>query len=298
LSQLKFPTKNGTPEVDMSAWESMARSMNSYTSKVVVALVGKYTGNTDSYLSVLKALEHAACAVKRSLEIIYIDSSVLEDEKSEMWAQLKSADAILVPGGFGIRGAEGKILAAKYARENKVPYLGICLGMQLMVVEYARNILGREGAHSVEFDEHTKWPTVVFMPEIDKETMGGTMRLGSRPTTLNHPQNDISISRLLYGDVDSVMERHRHRYEVNPEVVEDLEKAGLNFVGRDDSNVRMEVTELSRNVHPFYVGCQYHPEFKSRPLKPSPPFLGLLLAGSGQLDSWLEGTTSSKKRKV
>lgn len=299
MTQLKFPRFKDKSAVNLDAWESMATSVNSFQEKVVVALVGKYVTNTDSYLSVIKALEHAACAVSRTLEILYIDAELLQDETDPAWSQLRSAEAVLVPGGFGARGSEGLILAAQYARENKVPYLGICLGMQLMVVEYARHVLGRQGAHSVELDEITKWPTVVFMPEIDKETMGGNMRLGARPTLLKHPGSDhLSTCKLLYGDVDSVMERHRHRYEVNPEVVEVVEKAGLKFVGRDDTGVRMEVAELSRDTHPYYVGCQYHPEFKSRPLAASPPFLGLLLAASKQLDGWLGKDKNSKKRKT
>jgi CTP synthase len=201
----------------------------------------------------------------------------------------------VVPGGFGSRGVEGKILTAQFARENKVPYLGVCLGMQMQVVEYARHVLGRADAHSVEFRPDTPHPTVIFMPEIDKATMGGTMRLGARDTILSAPANGQgpSLASLLYGGQAAVSERHRHRYEVNPEVVADLETAGLNLVGRDDTGCRMEIAELPRSVHPFYFGAQYHPEFKSRPLAPSPPFYGLLLAATGKLDGWIASKTIS-----
>ncbi len=174
-----------------------------------------------------------------------------------------------------------------------MPYLGVCLGFQAMVVEYSRNVLGWADANSTEFDEDTQNPVVVFMPEIDRENMGGTMRLGSRNTRFTHPVHDdgsASVTRIMYGDADVVSERHRHRYEVNPDRAEAIHDAGLKFVGRDaETGTRMEVAELPRSVHPYYVGCQYHPEFKSRPLNPSPPFHGLLLAACGMLDEYVGG---------
>jgi len=190
---------------------------------------------------------------------------------------LRSADGILVPGGFGKRGIEGKIKAAGYARENKVPYLGVCLGLQVATIEFCRNVLGMEGANSTEFDEDTPHPAVVFMPEISKTHMGGTMRLGTKPTPF---LVDDCKMRRLYGDVDHVDERHRHRYEVNPELIEQIEGAGLKYVGKDETGQRCEIMEL--DDHPYFVGTQYHPEFKSRPNRPSPPFLGLLKAATGQ----------------
>ena len=185
--------------------------------------------------------------------------------------------ACLVPGGFGDRGIEGKILAAQYARENNVPYLGICLGLQVATIEFCRNVLGIKDATSTEFDADAANPAVIFMPEISKTHLGGTMRLGSRPTIF---QVDDCVTKRLYGGHDEVHERHRHRYEINPDLVEQIEAAGLKFVGKDDSGQRCEIFEL--DGHPYYVGVQYHPEFKSRPGRPSPPFLGLLLASSGQ----------------
>uniref|UniRef100_A0A7S2RDI6 CTP synthase n=1 Tax=Rhizochromulina marina TaxID=1034831 RepID=A0A7S2RDI6_9STRA len=316
----RFQHKELTP--DLEKWSTMAHAIDAFEVEVTIALVGKYTGLQDSYLSVIKALKHAACEVNRKIVIKWIESSDLEDPASaapaedgkaaqsveerkakhdETWRILRSVDGIIVPGGFGSRGVEGKIATAKYARENGVPYLGICLGMQMLVVEYARSVLGRAGAHSVEFDESTPHPTVIFMPEIDKTTMGGTMRLGARDTILQPPKNGPagvpSLSSQLYQNKTRVSERHRHRYEVNPEVVAALEEGGLNLVGRDETATRMEIAELPRSVHPFYMGVQYHPEFKSRPLEPSPPFLGLLLSASGQLDAWI-ASQGSKKRKT
>lgn len=198
-------------------------------------------------------------------------------------------------GGFGARGVEGKIAAAKFAREEKKPYLGVCLGFQVMVIEYVRNVLHKVGAHSTEFDESTPHPAIIFMPEINQQVMGGTMRLGARPTSIvrHLPSQDSSSSLAseIYGlnhapgdsvEVGAVMERHRHRYEVNPELVEDIEKGGLFFTGKDESGVRMEIAELPRSQHPYYVGTQYHPEFKSRPNRPSPPFCALVAVAAGR----------------
>ena len=212
------------------------------------------------------------------MTIDWIEASDLENAKnSESWDLLRNANGILVPGGFGDRGIEGKILAAQYARENNVPYLGICLGLQVATIEFCRNVLGIADATSTEFDSDAANPAVIFMPEISKTHLGGTMRLGSRPTIF---QVDDCVIKRLYGGQDSVDERHRHRYEINPDLVAQIESAGLKFVGKDESGQRCEIFEL--DGHPYYVGVQYHPEFKSRPGRPSPPFLGLLLAASGQ----------------
>jgi CTP synthase len=227
-----------------------------------------------------------------------------------------------VPGGFGNRGVEGKIAAAKYARTHKVPYLGLCLGMQVMVIEYARHVVGLSQANSAEFDESTPHPVIIFMPEINQHVMGGTMRLGSRPTSIytNYPSpvptptssssasdpaalliqipsNDNGNDRTLACDVYSthtldtdpgaaaavhpISERHRHRYEVNPIYVNQIQRAGLFFSGVDDKLERMEIAELSRKVHPFYFGTQFHPEFKSRPNRPSPPVYAFIAVAAG-----------------
>ena len=260
----------------LEKWEEMADRVDNLGDDVHISIVGKYTGLTDSYLSVIKGLQHASYAVNRTLVIDWIEASNLEDEGHDDWSTLKAADGVLVPGGFGDRGTEGKILAANYARTNNVPYLGICLGLQIATIEFCRNVLGMEGANSTEFDENTPHPAVVFMPEISKTHLGGTMRLGSRPTIW---QVDYCKIRTLYGEGDSVDERHRHRYEVNPDLIEKIESHGLKYVGKDESGQRCEIFEL--DGHPYYVGVQYHPEFKSRPNRPSPPFLGLLKAASG-----------------
>jgi CTP synthase len=266
-------------------WKAMADRVDNLEGEVHIATVGKYTGLSDSYLSVIKALQHSSYEVGRKLVIDWIESADLDDQTSATdpeayaaaWELLRGADGVLVPGGFGIRGIEGKIKAAEYARTNNIPYLGVCLGLQVATIEFCRNVLGMEGANSTEFDADTPHPAVVFMPEISKTHMGGTMRLGTKPTPF---LVDDCKMRRLYGGADHVDERHRHRYEVNPELIEQIESAGLKYVGKDETGQRCEIMELEG--HPYYVGTQYHPEFKSRPGRPSPPFLGLLMAACGQ----------------
>jgi|TARA_B100001094_G_scaffold37680_1_gene32030 CTP synthase len=281
--EIGFELPNSRPLLE--DWIQMANTVDNLDEIIKIAMVGKYTGLSDSYLSVIKALQHSSYEVNRKLEINWIESESLDDKKmdedpekySEAWNVLKNADGILVPGGFGIRGIEGKIKAAEYARINKIPYLGVCLGLQIATIEFCRNVLGMENANSTEFDENTPHPAVIFMPEISKTHMGGTMRLGAKPTPFL--VDDCKIKR-LYGNKKYVDERHRHRYEVNPELIEQIESAGLIYVGKDETGQRCEIMEL--NDHPYYVGTQYHPEFKSRPGKPSPPFLGLLMAAAGK----------------
>uniref|UniRef100_A0A672T2V3 CTP synthase n=1 Tax=Sinocyclocheilus grahami TaxID=75366 RepID=A0A672T2V3_SINGR len=215
-----------------------------------------------------------------------LEASALQEEPvryHEAWQKLCSANGILVPGGFGVRGTEGKIQAISWARKQKKPFLGVCLGMQLAVCEFARNMLDWKDANSTEFDPETKHPVVIDMPEHNPGQMGGTMRLGKRRTIFK-TQN--SILRKLYGDVDYVEERHRHRFEVNPELKQHFEEKGFRFVGQDVEGERMEVIEL--DDHPYFVGVQYHPEFTSRPIKPSPPYFGLLLAAAGRLPGYLQ----------
>jgi CTP synthase len=267
----------------LSKWREMALNLDTLTEEVSIAMVGKYTDLSDAYLSVIKSLQHAAMAVSRKLNIDWIEASHLEDtwkqqnskEFDNAWKLLKNADGVLVPGGFGDRGIEGKILAANYARTSKTPYLGICLGLQVATIEFCRNVLNLTGANSTEFEDNPQYPAVIFMPEISKTHLGGTMRLGSRPTLW---QVDDCKIKTLYGEGESVDERHRHRYEVNPDIIADVEAAGLAFVGKDETGQRCEIFELEG--HPYYVGVQFHPEFKSRPGRPSPPFLGLLQASS------------------
>lgn len=287
-----------------SRWLKLTNSHDRSFEKVTIAIVGKYTDLQDSYISVVKALEHAALAVQKRLEIVWVDSSDLERQKAistsgtatppsgqklkyhTAWGKVCAADGILVPGGFGSRGTEGMIAAAKWARENKTPYLGICLGFQIAVIEYARSVLGMN-TNSQELDEQIEDPVIVFMPEIDKTHMGGTMRLGTRPSVFQDG-TEWSKLRQLYGLAQRVHERHRHRYEVNPEHIEDFEKHGMHFIARDDTGERMETFELSSEDHPFYVGTQYHPEYLTKVLTPSKPFLGLVAASSGCLDKVLD----------
>lgn len=282
--------------INMKEWKmAIADKWDSLTELVTIAMVGKYTELSDAYLSVIKALQHACLAASRKLKIEWIEASHLEDSQIEeepelfenAWTKLRNADGILVPGGFGVRGVEGKIAAAKFARENNRPYLGICLGMQIAVIEFARNVLGWEASNSTEIDAATPQPVVVFMPEGSVTHKGGTMRLGARRTVL---ETIDCIAAKLYQSELYIDERHRHRYEVNPELIEKFEEAGLRFVGKDETGTRMEIVEL--RGHKFFVAAQFHPEFKSRPLKPSPLFLGLILAAAGKLGNYLSGTAT------
>ncbi|XP_024041605.1 CTP synthase isoform X3 [Citrus clementina] len=294
LKQLNLLSIAAPP--NLQAWTKRAetydnlKNSNMLIWQVRIAMVGKYVGLADSYLSVVKALLHAciACSLKPSID--WIAASDLEDESAKLtpkdhaaaWETLRNAECVLVPGGFGDRGVGGMILAAKYARENNIPYLGICLGMQISVIEFARSVLGLKRANSNEFDSETPNPVVIFMPEGSRTHMGSTMRLGSRRTLFQTPD---CVTSKLYRNAEYVDERHRHRYEVNPEVIGVLEEAGLKFVGKDETGKRMEILELPS--HPFYVGVQFHPEFKSRPGRPSALFLGLILAATKQLEAYL-----------
>ncbi|KAK7346226.1 hypothetical protein VNO80_20741 [Phaseolus coccineus] len=281
-------------EPNLEEWTCRAESCDLLHEPVRIALVGKYTCLSDSYLSVLKALLHASVDCKKKLVVDWIPASNLEsptakenpDAYKAAWKLLKGADGVLVPGGFGDRGVQGKIIAARYARENRIPFLGICLGMQIAVIEFARSVLGVQDANSTEFDPHTKSPYIIFMPEGSKTQMGGTMRLGSRRTYF---QTKECKSAKLYGSKSFIDERHRHRYEVNPELVARLENAGLSFTGKDETGQRMEIVELPN--HPYFIGAQFHPEFKSRPGKPSPLFLGFIGAACGQLDAVLQSSS-------
>ncbi|BEI97969.1 hypothetical protein CcaverHIS631_0302680 [Cutaneotrichosporon cavernicola] len=277
--------KNG--ELLMARWRDMCISSERFFDHVDIVLVGKYTTLEDSYMSVVKALEHASMRCGRTLKLHWVDSSDLEPEMETddpvryhgAWSALCSAKGIVVPGGFGVRGTEGMITAVKWAREQKVPFLGICLGFQVAVVEWARNVCGLRGANSAELSKNTPHPVICFMPEISKTHMGGTMRLGLRPTIFE-PNTEKSKLRQLYGGHKIAWERHRHRYEVEPQYVERLEAPGrMRFIGKDERGERMQMLEIED--HPYFVGLQAHPEFCSRPLNPSPPFLGLIAAACG-----------------
>jgi CTP synthase len=262
-------------------WRAMAERVDNLDKTLTIAMVGKYTGLSDSYLSVIKALQHAGFQSGAKMTIDWVEAEYLEPhmetespaKHAQYWKMVEEADGVLVPGGFGNRGVEGKMCAARYCRQTGKPYLGICLGLQVAVIDFARDVLGKAGANSTEFDEATPHPAVIFMPEGSRTHMGGTMRLGSRQTNLM--TQDCEAFR-LYGGVMEIHERHRHRYEVNPEMVAELESAGMRFVGRDTEGERMEIIELAD--HPYFFATQYHPEFQSRPNRPSPPFVGLIEA--------------------
>lgn len=277
-------------------WLDLTAGQERLFESVEIVLVGKYTSLHDSYISVVKALEHASMRCRRRLVLKWVESSDLEAKAEtespvqyhRAWESLCSARGIIVPGGFGHRGTEGMINAARWAREQKVPFLGICLGFQVAVIEYARHACGMKNAASAELDPETTEPVVVYMPEISKTHLGGTMRLGLRPSIFSDDSKEWSKIRRLYGGNPAIWERHRHRYEVNPDVVSKLEggPGDLHFVGKNDRGNRMQIAELKN--HPYFVGMQAHPELASRPLNPSPPFLGLVAAASDSLDEQMK----------
>ncbi|XP_037033867.1 CTP synthase-like isoform X2 [Bradysia coprophila] len=290
--RLKLDIKSPRPVKYLQQWRDLAKKMDKITREVNISLVGKYTKLEDSYTSVTKSLQHAATSVDYKLNLKFVDASHLEESTKiedevkyyEAWRSLCLSDGVIVPGGFGSRGMTGKILAAKWCRERRKPYLGICLGLQASVIEFARNVLKLQDANTTEIDPNTKHKLVIDMPEFTPEEKGGTMRLGARTSVFR--ENDNSVIRQLYGNQSTIIERHRHRYEVNPDYVEQLEQNGLKFVATDVEGKRMEIAQLDN--HPFYVAVQFHPEYLSRPLKPSPPFLGLILASVNKLDRFLD----------
>lgn len=269
-------------------WVSLARGQDFLHDTVSIALVGKYTSLHDAYISVGKALEHAAMYCHKKIQIIWVDSSHLEDESAspadyhKAWHSVCTADGILVPGGFGIRGCEGMMKAITWARTNNKPFLGVCLGMQLAVLEYCRNVVGIDDVGSEELHPSAENHAIVYMPEVDKGKLGGTMRLGKHPCIFQE-KTEWSRLRALYGaSVSQIEERHRHRYEVNPTFIDQIEKAGLSFIGKDIKGERMEIVEIKD--HPWFVGVQFHPEYLSRVLSPSKAFLGFFAAAAGCLD--------------
>jgi len=253
---------------DLSDWIRMTQNLKNPQRKVKIAIVGKYIGLHDAYLSVVEALKHGGIEHRAEVDIEWVESDTLSDDTVN--DILGDCDGILVPGGFGSRGMEGKIAACKYARENKVPYLGICLGMQIAIIEFARNILDLKGAHSAELDPYTKYPVIDLMPEQkDVDQLGGTMRLGQYPCRLSPG----SLAEKLYKS-DLVYERHRHRYEVNNDYRERLSENGMLLSGTSPDNHIVEMVEIPG--HPFFIASQFHPEFKSRPNRPHPLFAGFI----------------------
>ncbi len=260
------------PNQDLSDWEDMLFALRNPKQTVKIAMVGKYVELHDSYISVNEALKHGGIATRSAVDIDWIDSESLEADGVDLDEVFKDVDGILVPGGFGSRGIEGKILACNYARTHNIPYLGICLGMQIAIIEFARNVLGLDGANSAEIDSETRYPVIDFLPEKKNLTdLGGTLRLGKYPCVLN-PE---SKSYELYG-ADEIWERHRHRYEVNNKFRDALLSHGMIFAGTSPNNHIVEMIEIPE--HPWFVACQFHPEFKSRPNKPHPLFRGFVTA--------------------
>ena len=252
------------PPPDLTEWKQIIKTVKNLKHKVKIALVGKYVALHDAYLSVAESLRHGGFACETEVEIDWIDAEkVTEDNVDEV---LKDADGILVPGGFGDRGIDGKLFAIRYAREHNVPFLGICLGMQLAVVEFARNVAGLSGAHSSELDPNTPYPVIDLMPEQKEiSDKGGTMRLGAYPCVLQ----EGTLSKAAYG-AGEISERHRHRYEVNNAYRDKLAEAGLTIGGTSPNGKLVEIVELKD--HPWFVGVQFHPEFKTRPNRPHPLF--------------------------
>ncbi|MEK0306586.1 CTP synthase [Bifidobacterium favimelis] len=264
-------------DVDWNEWEDLLDRVHHPKTEVNVAIVGKYIDLPDAYLSVIEALKAGGFANWAKVNVKLVTADTCETMDGACQA-LAGVDGIVIPGGFGIRGIEGKIGALRYARETKLPALGLCLGLQSMVIEYARNVLGLEDANSSEFEPECENPVIATMEEqkeivAGKGDMGHTMRLGAYPAIL---RPDSLVSR-LYGKTE-ISERHRHRYEVNVAYKERLDKAGLHIAGTSPDGELTEFVELDQSVHPFYVGTQAHPEFKSRPTKPHPLFAGLVKA--------------------
>lgn len=254
----------------LEEWSALVERLEGASSSVRIALVGKYVQLRDAYISVVEALRHAALYHSRRLELIWVDAETLRED--EIARELAQADGILVPGGFGVRGIEGKIGAVRYARERNVPFLGLCLGLQVAVVEFARNVVGLEGANSSEFDPETPYPVIDLLPEQDEVCdLGGTMRLGASPSKLIPDTKAYQA----YGAM-VVNERHRHRYEVNNAFREQLVSAGLVVSGVTPDDRLVEIVEL--RDHPWFVACQFHPEFKSRPTRPHPLFRDFIAA--------------------
>lgn len=260
---------------DLKDWAKLLENIQSAKRSVKIGIVGKYFGTgdfilSDSYISVIEAIKHAAYKFKLRPEISWINSENYEEYPNKI-KELKEYDGIIVPGGFGERGVEGKIEAIKYCRENKIPYLGLCYGMQLAVIEFSRNVLGLKDAHTTEINRNTKNPVIDIMPEQKKNledcNYGATMRLGSCPANIKKG----TIAHEAYNK-KRISERHRHRWEVNPDYIERLEKAGLVFSGKSLNRRLMEIAELPRDIHPFFLGTQFHPEFQSSPLSPNPLF--------------------------
>ena len=280
---LKALGKKGKQASDMNEWKKFAAHAHNGKKSVKIGIVGKYfdTGDfvlSDAYLSVIEAIKFSAFESNVKPEIHWLNAKEYEKDPSKV-KELKNYDGIIVPGGFGETGIEGKIAAIKFVRENKIPYFGLCYGMQLMTIEYARNVAGLKGAHTTEIDKKAAHPIIDILPDqiekMKKKEYGGSMRLGAYPCELKSG----TIARDAYGEA-KISERHRDRFEVNPEYIERLEKAGLVFSGMSPDKTLMEIAELPKSKHPFMLGSQFHPELKARPLSPHPLFTAFIRAAT------------------
>lgn len=285
IERLKLQKRANKP--DLTEWRRMITKIRNAKTKIRIGIVGKYVELHDAYMSVREALYHAGISNGRDVDVEWIHSGDLEKQKG--WERLKGLDGIVVPGGFGERGVEGKILAAQWARENKVPYLGLCLGMQVMCIEFARHVLQSDEPNSTEFDSHTEHPVISLMPDQHAlEDMGGTMRLGSYPCVLQ-PGSKAATAYAT----ERVQERHRHRWEFNNSYRSRLEAAGMVFSGLSPDGRLVEIAELKD--HPFMVGSQFHPEFKSRPNRPHPLFDAFLQAAVARQEGRLSSANGTVK---
>jgi len=272
---------------DFTKWEQLSKTIHSKRKQIKVAVVGKYfaTGSfvlSDVYISVIESLKHASYKTGVNLELEWVDSEQFEKDKKEL-QRLKKYSGIVVPGGFGSRGVEGIIKAVQFARENKIPYLGLCYGMQLAVIEFARNAAGLKNAHTTEVNPKTPYPVIDILPEqkelLSNNNYGGTMRLGSYPAIVKSG----TLAHEFYGKIH-ISERHRHRYEVNLKYIKRLEKSGVIFSGVSPDRRLMEIMELPQKNHPFFVASQFHPEFQSSPFNPHPLFYGFISTAKKQME--------------
>ncbi|NQV09096.1 CTP synthase (glutamine hydrolyzing) [Candidatus Woesearchaeota archaeon] len=261
------------PRPESKEWLDFVKNTTSRKKEVTIGMTGKYTGLRDSYASIIKALEHSGSKFRTNVKIKWIETTEIEKGKKNVVDELKDVSGIIVPGGFGKRGTEGKIKCIEYARKNNLPYLGLCLGFQMAMIEFARNVCGLKDANSTEMESDPKHPVIDILPEQKKiEGLGGNMRLGGRDVLV---KKDTKAYK-LYGNKTTVRERFRHRYECNPEYIPVLEKNGLVFSGKAPKVPIMQILELPK--HPFFVGVQFHPEFTSRPLAPNPLYMGFVEA--------------------
>ena len=277
LSHLKLHNR-----VDATAEDKARSAWNNYTTAIAsernyninIGILGKYTSIRDAYASIDKAIEHSSTHLSANVNIKWLDVTNFTAENADSKLEAADLDAVIVPGGFGERGIEGKLASVKWAREHGIPFLGICLGFQMAVIEFARNVVELENANSAEFDVNCVHPVIAELPDQKEiEGLGGTMRLGGQDVEITTG----SFANQLFGST-SVRQRFRHRYEVEPKYIEQLTSAGLNFSGHHPEHQIMQILELTSDVHPYFVAAQFHPELTSRPLRPQPMFMGLVAA--------------------